>query len=173
MDEKAIWRRIQEGESLAFKTLFEAYYETLYYYTLQLTKDSQFSQDLVQETFIKLWEKKNEVEIKTSLKSYLFRIGYNLYIDEKRKEKRNDLLLIELKYESLIDEIECEDSRLEEKINKVKYLVNTLPKKCKEILLLSKKEGLKNKEIAIKLNISIKTVESQISIAFKKIRKNR
>ena len=66
--------------------------------------------------------------------------------------------------------MEQDDSILQKKIEKVKQLVDALPEKCREILLLSKREGYKNKEIAEKLNISIKTVESQMRIAFQKIR---
>tara|TARA_R110002073_G_scaffold8207_7_gene45952 strand:- start:59754 stop:60257 length:504 start_codon:yes stop_codon:yes gene_type:complete len=164
--------KVQKIDDQSLKELFDLNYRSLCSYMVQFTKDDQDAKDIAQETFIKFWEKRDKLQITSSFKSYLFRSAYNLYMDQIRKEKRNDLLLVELKYEGLLSQIEEEGSDQEEKINKVKQVVEKLPNKCKEILLLSKREGLKNKEIAIRLNISIKTVESQIRVAFQKIRRD-
>ena len=127
------------------------------------------AEDIVQEVFVKLWEKRHSININSSLKSYLFKAAYNAYIDSVRKEQRSDVFLTELKYHALQFYTE-EINGSEEKMTKIKIIVDKLPQKCKQIFLLSKSGGLKNKEIANSLSISIKTVESQMRIAFQKIR---
>lgn len=171
MDDKRLWLEIQKGDGSALRQLFDLYYKTLSIYIVQFTNNMEDAEDIAQSTFVKLWEKRNKINITTSLKSYLFRSAYNSYMDQIRKEKRKDLMIAELKYQALTATIDEDSSKEEERVNKIKEVVNDLPDKCKEILLLSKSEGLKYKEIAERLGISIKTVESQIRIAFQKIRK--
>ena len=164
-------REVQEIDNQSLKELFDLYYRPLCLYIIQFTKDEQKAEDIVQDTFIKFWEKRKTIRVTSSFKAYLYRSAYNSFMDQIRKEERNDLLLVELKYEGLLSQTDIEESYHEERVKKVKEIINVLPKKCQEILLLSKREGLKNKEIASRLNISIKTVESQMRIAFQKIRK--
>lgn len=172
MSDKTIWKRIQNDDNQALKEAFDLHYKVLCLYIVQFTKNMQEAEDIVQNTFITFWLKRKKIQIKTSLKAYLFRTAYHLYIDQTKKEKCNDLLLLELQYNGMLDQIEEEKIIQQEKIIRVKEVINNLPEKCKEILLLSKYQRLRNKEIASKLNISIKTVESQIRIAFQKIRKD-
>jgi RNA polymerase sigma-70 factor (ECF subfamily) len=172
MNEKTIWKRIQNDDNKAFKEVFDLHYKVLCLYVVQFTKNMQEAEDIVQNVFIALWEKRKKIQISTSIRSYLFRCSYNLFIDQTKKEKRNDLFLLELEYNGMLNQIENNDFDQQQKIIKIKSCINNLPEKCKEILLLSKFERLKNKEIASKLDISIKTVESQIRIAFQKIRKD-
>lgn len=172
MSDIAIWKRIQNDDNQALKKAFELDYKVLCLYIVQFTRNMQEAEDIVQNTFITFWLKRKRIQIKTSLRAYLFRSAYHLYIDKTKKEKQNDLLLLDLQYNGMLDQIAEEEDLQQEKIIRVKEIINDLPEKCKEILLLSKYKRLKNKEIASKLNISIKTVESQIRIAFQKIRKD-
>ena len=170
MNDKILWKRIINDDDEAFKDSFNLYYKMICNYMLQFTKDINLAEDLVQEAFIKLWVNRNKIQIKTSVKSYLFKTSYHLWIDRSRKHKKRGYLLEKLKYQAFADQIEDDSS--EEKLKKIDLIIETLPKKGKEIFLLSKKEGLKNREIADFLNISIKTVESQIRIVYQKIRRN-
>lgn len=171
MDEEGIWARIQQSDSDALKILFDLHYRPLCIYALQFSHGLPDAEDIVQGIFIKLWTKRKDLDIKTSLKAYLYKSVFNACMQNVRRNKNIVDSLDFLKHKILQDQTEDDDSLLLEKIEKVKSLVDTLPKRCKEILLLSKKEGYKNKEIAEKLGVSIKTVESQMRIAFKKIRK--
>lgn len=166
---KILWKRIQNDNKQDFNNLFESCYKMLCLYIVQFTKNMDDAEDIVQEVFVKLWIKRHSININSSLKSYLFKAAYNAYIDSARKEQRNNFYLTELKYHALQPQIE-EVNGFEEKVKKVKVIVDHLPQKCKQIFLLSKVEGLKNKEIAMSLSISVKTVESQMRIAFQKIR---
>lgn len=172
MNDKVLWEQIQNGDNLSFKKVFELHYELLYSYVIQFTNDKSQAEDIVQNTFVVLWIKRETITINTSLKAYLFKTAYNAYCDTHRKQKKNDKLLEALKYESFLSQIEVDDNLFNQKKQRIKNLVDKLPKRCKEILLLSKQESLKQKEIAKKLNISIKTVEAQLRIAFKKIRED-
>lgn len=172
MSDKILWKRIQNDDHQALKEIFDSYYQVLCSYILQFTHNIDESEDIVQATFIKLWSKRQQIHISISIKSYLFRSAYHLFVDEYKKQKRDSSVLEEIKYKVLISSIEEDIEVKLQRTKKIKELVNGLPQKCKEILLLSKETGLKNKEIAAKLDISIKTVESQIRIAFQKIRDN-
>lgn len=170
MSDKLLWNQIKNDNHKAFKKAFDLYYDILCSYIIQFTYSKDEAEDIVQSTYIKLWEKRRKLTIKTSLKSYLFRSAYHLFIDQYKKGQRQASVLEKLKYEIVVSTIQEDKVENEKRSKKMRDLVNELPEKCKEILLLSKEKGLKNKEIALELDISIKTVESQIRIAFQKIR---
>lgn len=172
MDDRLLWKKIQSNDHLAFKSLFNLHYKMLCSNILQYTHSMPEAEDIVQDVFIKLWIKRKTIIIKTSLKAYLFRSTYNAFMDKYRKQKTKNNLIESLKYDGLLASLEEDDSEFKLKAERVKKIIETLPKRCKEILLLSKQEGYKNKEISKILKISIKTVESQLSIAYKKIRKD-
>lgn len=170
MDERTLYEQIRHGNGEALKELFHLHYRALCAYTVQLTKSMPEAEDIVQSVFVKLWDCRETLNITVSLKAYLYRSAYNRYVDQIRKDKRESTLLEALKYEAISHQLKEDDSLLQQKIEKTKKLIDTLPVRCKEIVLLSKQDGYKNKEIAKKLSISIKTVESQLRIAFQKIR---
>ncbi|WP_420603437.1 RNA polymerase sigma factor [Flagellimonas sp.] len=170
MDEEDLYRLIKQDDTGAMKELFHRHYRPLCIYIIQFTKSSQQAEDIVQDVFAKLWASRKDLTIISSLKSYLYRSAYNSYIDRFRENKKEGLLLKDLKHEALSSQAEEDNILLQRKIEKIKKLVDALPERCKEIILLSKEKGYKNREIAEELGISIKTVEAQIRIAFKKIR---
>ncbi|PCI00615.1 MAG: RNA polymerase sigma-70 factor [Flavobacteriaceae bacterium] len=161
---------LQSGEESAYNFLFESYYSELLNYTIGLTKDSDKASDIVQVTFIKIWNHRDTLNIHTSIKNYLFSSAYHHFIDAYRKEKSQFDLLEQLKNEAFLEIISDDDSIKKERIQQVQKIISSLPPKCREIFLMSKKDGLRYQEIGTTLNISVKTVEAQISKAFKKIR---
>ena len=172
MEDYSVWKHIQNNNKKAFKKVFNLYYKTLCSHICVYTKSFDTAEDIVQDTFIELWTNRAKIQIQTSLKAYLFKSAYNNYINNHRKQKRNDSLLETIKYQLLQEQfITQNDNILDQKVKKIRAQINILPEKCREILLLSKEKGLKNREIAEKLEISIKTVEAQIRIAYQKIRK--
>ncbi|WP_299672116.1 RNA polymerase sigma factor [uncultured Polaribacter sp.] len=171
MKSNSLWIRIQQHDELALKELFNLYYKPLCSYTVQFTQRMPDAEDLVQSVFVKLWMKRESLTINTSIKSYLYKAVYNAYIDKFRKNKKKEDFFENLKYEAMSFELEDDENELHAKIEKLKSIVNDLPERCKEILLLSKWEGYKHREIAEQLNISLKTVEGQLRIAYIKIRK--
>ncbi|MDO5973788.1 RNA polymerase sigma factor [Flavivirga jejuensis] len=164
-------KNIKKGNRKAFKILFERYYKKLLDYSVTYTHDLHETEDIVQQTFIILWKNRLKINTEKSIKSYLYRITYNTYIDIYRKQKKRDAFFNELKEQALRERIAEDPEALEKRIIKLKNIIETLPEQCKQILYMNKFQGLKYKEISEQLDISVKTVESHMYTAYKKIRK--
>lgn len=163
-----------EKENLDFskiEELFKFYYKTLCNIAYRIVGDRDAAEDVVQEVFIKLWERKEEITIDSSIKGYLFKSVSNAAINYLQKNRA-------LKYKEEISENthaaylvdggnKMDEKELEARIEKA---IEKLPPKCKAIFVLSRFEEMKYQEIAQHLNISIKTVESQMGIALEKLR---
>ena len=134
--------------------------------------DISISEDIVQNVFIKVWERRDNLKVDFPIKSYLYKSVYNSCINEYKKNQ--SVTALEKKYIEELDRIieDKDEAALEKLIGLVKEAIQELPPKCKEIFLLSKKEGLTNIEISEYLNLSKNTIERQINIAFSKIREN-
>ncbi|MEZ4970773.1 MAG: RNA polymerase sigma-70 factor [Flavobacteriaceae bacterium] len=159
------------GEEKAFQQVVEDYYKKLLIYGYSFTHDYPQAQDIVQNVFLKLWERRQNINIRESFQGLLYKSVYNEYIDDYRRKKSSKTIL-EAYRDALNYAIEDTNNQLvEDKIALIKKEVEHLPPKCRQIFLLSKQEGLTNSEIASYLNISIKAVESQISNAYSLIRK--
>ena len=153
-----------------FNLVFNQLYGPLLAYTKTLTNNHDQAKDIVQNCFITLWQKRPDLIGSKSLKSFLYTTAYNTFIDLYRKDQRTNKIFDELKYQMAKESLMEEGSYVDHRIKKLKVIIDELPPKCREILLLNKRDGLKYKEIALRLNVSEKTVESQMRIAFKKIR---
>ena len=129
------------------------------------------SEDIVQQAFIDLWNAKDKLQECKSPKSYLYTIAYNRFIDSINKDKRRHNLLNTVYENALRDRIEEDHEALEKRVKKMSQIIQTLPPKCRQTLEMNKIKGLKYQEIAEIMGVSVKTVESQMSVAFKKIRK--
>eukprot|EP01089_Gocevia_fonbrunei_P009729 TRINITY_DN22116_c0_g1_i1.p1 TRINITY_DN22116_c0_g1~~TRINITY_DN22116_c0_g1_i1.p1 ORF type:complete len:153 (+),score=30.18 TRINITY_DN22116_c0_g1_i1:81-539(+) len=124
------------------------------------------AEDIVQNVFVQVWEKRHKLKHDFSLENYLYKSVHNKFIDQYRKGKA--VMALERKYiEALELAVEEKDEMQEQKILGILFdAIHELPPKCKQIFLLSKKEGLTNMEISEYLNVSKKTVEGQITKAF-------
>lgn len=171
MEHHMLISALKEGDQVAFKSLFEKYYKPLCAYLQTYTRDWELSEEIAQNTFAILWQKRAEINITSSFKAYLFKMAYNDFLMSLRQKKKEDKLLDELKYEALTEVIAEDESLQAEKLRSLEIVIEGLPPRCREILNL-KQQGLKYSEIAEKLDISIKTVEAQLRIAFSKIKKN-
>ena len=165
-----IFQHIRKGDEAAFSRLFDGYYASLCFFAAKYLGDMDLSRSLVQQVFFDLWVKREKIDVKLSVKSYLYRSVKNRCIDYLRKNKSNSEIsdsvekLSQTPFRDLAEEAELND-----RINKS---INQLPEKCREVFLLCRFEGLKYAEIAQKLNISVKTVEMQMGIALKKLRES-
>lgn len=169
-EEKVLLDKIKAGDNKAFEILFHNYYGNLCLYASKFLNNDSAAEEIVQEIFVKFWEQKKQIKIETSLKSYLFRsvknqcLNYIKHNIIKERYQKN-------KGEQLQSDIDFEDHFIEvDLIKKIEESINSLPEKRREIFRLSKEEGLKYREIAEKLNISIKTVEAQMGLAIKNLR---
>jgi RNA polymerase sigma-70 factor (ECF subfamily) len=170
-DESVLVRELSKGNVLAFNTLFRDYSSRLYRFALGYLKSEAESEELVQEVFTIIWEKRADLKEELSFKSFLFTIAFNII----RKHFRTKYYLSEYFKTGIDDDIDMHTSQ------KITYdslhqyiteLVNKLPKRRKEIFIKSRFEGLSIKEIAEELKISHKTIENQLTDALKFIRTN-
>ena len=164
--------RIKLGDEQAFELLFRKYYVRLCAFANKYLNDPEESREIVQYVFAKIWEGRDEIDPDDCLKAYLFKIAQNLSLNKLRRKKVESrytevlkLVYIEQKefsaHESLIAR------ELEERIS---HSIGKLPSECRRVFELSRVEGLKYREIADTLNISVKTVEAQMSKAIRSLR---
>lgn len=165
------------------KTKFEDIYVTHYSRMKSFAKEyvvcEEDSENIVQDVFLNLWEQNSLLQSHTNLFAYLFTSVRNKCIDFLRhktivlntaqKLQEDYRRTLQLKLQSLEDFDEHLFSEIDIETN-IQNAIESLPAKCREIFILSKFEGLKQKQIAQQLNLSINTVESQMTIAYKKLK---
>jgi len=150
-----------------FEQMYKVHYKMLRNAAENIIGDADAAHDIVQEVFVKLWHRKEELGVIINEKAYLFRSVTNASItylsNNKNRGKVSDLY---------IESSNRSDTNLlkKELEGKIENALNALPPKCKAIFSLSRFEGMKNKEIANILGLSLKTVENQMGIALKKLR---
>jgi RNA polymerase sigma-70 factor (ECF subfamily) len=154
-----------------FEQLFREFFPPLCHFAKKFIGDLDAAKDLVHEVFINLWEKRDELDTDKPLKSYLYTAVHNRslnYLRDHRRFVRQDL---PAGTPQLMELIESKDHlEQEELMSEIRESLASLPEKCREIFLLNRFDGLKYREIAEELDISIKTVETQMSRAMKRMR---
>jgi RNA polymerase sigma-70 factor (ECF subfamily) len=162
---------IAAGNQNAFEMIFKTFYQPLCRYAYSFLTDKEQAEEVVQSTFIQFWEKRNALEIQTSLKSYLYRMVRNscLNIIKHEKVKRqyvmHEIAVAEVSHESVSQRVYA--TELESKITEA---MKALPEQCRLVFQLSRFEELKYQEIADQLKISVKTVENHMGKALKIMR---
>ena len=170
-DDFALVKSLSKGNVLAFNTLFRGYSNRLYRFAYGYLKSEVESEEVVQEVFTKIWEKRSDLKHELSFKSYLFTIAFNII----RKHFRTKAYLSEYLKSGISSD---QDMQTSEKItfnslqSYISELIDKMPERRKEIFLKSRFEGLSIKEIAKELKISHKTVENHLTSALKFIRTN-
>ena len=171
IDEKEILKLLKADNPGTVKQLFYQFYPFLCNTVFRILKDKALAEDLAQDTFFKFWEKRESIDVQTSLKAYLRRMAVNeaLYYLRKNKkfQKASDVEPGDIG--GTTDTVE--DTLLHQELeDKIGAAIKTLPPRCQEVFKLSRFEDLSYKEIAAKLDISIKTVENQMGKALKILR---
>lgn len=161
---------LQDGDKECFRYVFEKLIEPLTAFIYTYTRDEDLAQDIVQHSFMRLWEKRASLDPNASLKTFLFTISRNRFIDLYRKDKKHVYLTDTLYLEAVLETEELNEEDLKPRLDKIDRAIDNLPKKCREVFLLKRQHNLKNKEIAQYLNVSVKTVEDHISRALRLIR---
>ncbi len=168
--DQELFESIQQDRQDALKQLMERYWRPLFLMIDAALHDPSSSEDIVQEVFINIWNKRKTIQIKHSVKVYLFACGrYQLFREiQKRKIPH---VAIESCEQHLVDPYDPSQAlQQQEMLQALETLVNQLPGRCREVYRLKREENLSQKEIAELLQISRKSVENQLTIALKKIR---
>jgi RNA polymerase sigma-70 factor (ECF subfamily) len=160
-----LYQEMKSGKEYAFDFFFNYYYPGLCVYAQKLVSiPEQEAKDLVQDVFVKFWNDREKTDIRFSIRSYLFVSVKNKCFDLHRK-RNTDLKVQEITKDHDITDGSFDTyvlSELEALFNKS---LEKLPERCREVFELSRFHGLKNREIAAKLNLSEKTVENQVTKA--------
>ena len=171
IEEKEWLQSLNAGKQSALQKIFKHYYKYLVVTGYNITGDNEKAKDLVQDVFYELWKKREQIDIQSSLKSYLRRAVVNRSLNYIKTQKRFDFgednfdAQTPDKTFSAQKELEAQDLK-----TAINTAIDSLPAKCKAIFMLSRFEKLSHKEIAAKLDISTKTIENQITKALKVVR---
>lgn len=163
---------IQSGDHTTFRKIFEEYYAPLTLFARKFVHDQDMAREIVQDMFVNFYEKSAVLTIQTSLKAYLYQSVRNSCLNVMKLEKTHLTHHAVLSSLSGTGEADWTDKMMETELeNMICQVISRLPEKCRQIYLLSRQAGISNREIAQKLNISIRTVETQVSKALKILRK--
>jgi len=171
LSEKEQVMELRNGSELVFETIFKDYYERLCNYANTYINDMMESEEMVQSTFLALWEKHEIIDIHTSLKSYLYRAVHNNCINhikhlQVRREHSDEYLhYADIEYEQASNDLIGKE--LEKKINST---IESLPPQCQTAFKLSRFENLTYNEIAEKMGVSVKTIENHMIKALRTLR---
>ena len=164
---------LKGGDKNAINELYEKYSPRLYHFVLRYLKSEEDTRDIIQEVFIRLWNKREELKKGTNIEAFLFTVAKNVTISEFRKKitgKEYIEYLRSLVVKNNSDtELQVDYSLLSEQMEK---LIGELPEQRRRIYLLSKDKGYSNKAIAKELQISVKTVEDHITKARRHLKEN-
>lgn len=170
-EEKVLLKRLSEGDMTAFEILFRHYYPGLVIYTTNITANREQAEEIVQDFFFRLWDKRMDILLSGSLKSYGFQSVKNRALNVLRNKKvKDDYIkeIVQLSRDNLLYE---EDLYVASELQaRIESSMEKLPDKCREVFTMSRFKGKSNDEIAKELKISKRTVETHISKAIKTLK---
>lgn len=164
-------KALSEGDITAFEMLFRNYYQPLCNYAYTFLQDKEDAEEIVQSTFLLVWEKRDTLAIRTSVKPYLYAMVRNACLNVLKHEKikqrfaGEEIALADRAHDSVSHTIASNELEY-----RIKVAMNELPDQCRMVFKLSRFEELKYAEIAEQLNISVKTVENHMGKALKIMR---
>lgn len=165
-NENLLCDRLRSGDKRALDEIYAMYHSKIFRFAVSYLKDEDDALDIIQETFIKLWESRSKLKTDTQLKSFLYTVTKNTILSLFRKHATENKYLEYLSGRMTVNSSgTAEQTDFNFLQDKYEQLIPQLPPKRREIFELSRKEGLSNNEIAEEKGISVKTVENQITKA--------
>lgn len=165
---------LKEGNQKVIQILFDTFYVSLCKTVNRIVHNTIITEDIVQDVFMKIWQKRGDLNIQISLKAYLHKMAINAALSHLRK-KYNTSSIDDTSPQQMskhaFKEVATQQMEFQELEVQVNDAINELPPKCREVFILSRYEEMSYKEIAQQMEISPKTVENQMSKALKHLRK--
>jgi RNA polymerase sigma-70 factor (family 1) len=166
-------QKLRSGDEKFYKSVYYEYYPVLTYFANKYVNDLEVAKEIVQDFFVKLYEKRFSLSIETSFKSYLYKSIYNScinYLNQVVVREQHHRQIKNLTYEQTV--LSEEEIYMVELEKKIYHEIEQLPAQCKRIFKMNRFDGLSNSEIAARLKLSKRTIETQISKALRILRKN-
>lgn len=165
--DRLLIKAIQKDDYISYNKLFVLYYGRLCQYAYSFLMNKEDAEDIVQELFLNLWNNRKKTEISANVSAYLYKTAKNLTLNHLRAAKKHQSL------QNYAEEmLYYEENRLEADEFRIALFdcINRLPARSKEVFLYHRMQGLKQKEIAEKLNISVKTIKNQVWSSLQKLK---
>lgn len=174
-DDRLLFEKIRSGDTRAFEQVFRKYAPRLEAFARKYTSDAREAEDMVQNVFLKLWERREWLE-NISLSSFLFMLTKNNCLNYLKHRQITDMVEQRISDVEIVEQlyafdfisdpsVQLQQKELSQTIDRI---MDELPPKCKEAFRLSRLNGLKNREIASRMNITEKVVEKHITRALKR-----
>lgn len=158
------------GDEVTFEQVYKHYLRPLHVYAISMLKDEDVAQGMVQNVFLKLWERRERLSFSGSIQAYLYGAVYNECLNNLRHQKVKVNHQLYAVHAMTDNDTTGNGAELLDLKEKLQQALNDLPEKCRTVFQMSRFEELKYQEIADKLSISIKTVEAQMGKALKILR---
>ena len=171
LEDKELLTKLKEGDELAFVKIYNQYRNKVYNYAYQLSKSADTAEEIVQEVFIRIWQKREQINTDFSFQGYIKKITLNHVLNHLKKIAREKALQEEVFLHIAENSSRAEDKLLEKELRKVyEEAIAQLPAQKKLIYQMVRTEELSHEEIAIKLSISKNTVKNHMVEARKFVR---
>lgn len=168
--EIVLLQELGQGNQYAFQMIYENYSPKLYNNLFKLTKDEDVAKELLQNLFIKIWDKRGDIDINKSFRSYLFKVAENMVIDYFRKTKRDQKLMDSLMQAATELSPDLEEIYIsKENDERLSKAIAALPPQRQRVFILCKLEGKSYEEVSKMLGISTSTISDHIVKATKSI----
>jgi RNA polymerase sigma-70 factor (ECF subfamily) len=171
MNDHDILRQIAKGDLDAYRYLFDKYFADLCNFLLVYLHDKSFAEEIALEIFTVVWEKREQLQVRSNIKAYLFTAGKNKAISIFRRSRQHLLSSLDVEDHSssadLASDCYLENQELRQILDRA---IESLPEQSRKIYQMAWEENLSHKEIAGKLGLSPKTVENHVGIALRKLR---
>ncbi len=170
-DQQKLRKGLKEGNKEIFEEVYRRYYSPLCFYCVRYVGDIEEAKEIVQSLFLKIWIKRNELNINTNVKSYLYRAVQNYALNHLHQQKiKQKYIINKAHFPKQISENGQLKLEEEELRNMIKSAVLKLPDRRRKIFELSRYENMNYTQIANHLTISVKTVEAQMTKSLKYLR---
>ena len=161
--EPELTEQIKQGEKRAYRKIFEHYAPRIFRFANAYLKSNEDAEELVQDVFMQIWEKRNALDKNKNLEAFLFKVAVNAIYDFIRRKNIEQAYLDFIEHSSQASlENTWQTVIYNDMLEQLEILVEVFPEQQRKIFRLSKEKGLTNDEIATKLNLSKRTVENQL-----------
>ncbi|MCW0483291.1 RNA polymerase sigma-70 factor [Gaoshiqia sediminis] len=170
-DEQVLLKRIAQGDLAAYRKLFDTYFPDLCNFLLMYLHNQSFAEEIALEIFTQIWEKRESLEVHTSMRGYLFTSAKNRAISFYRREKQKLLSNLDIEEDQISVDFSSQFFLETQELRQIiEEAIESLPEKSRQIYRLAWEENFSHREIAEKLGITAKTVENHVGIALRKLR---